>query len=242
MDKQKKPPPTPRYQVIVDDICRQIDDGRLKPGDRLLAERELSDAFGVSRISARKAIAVLAGKGLIDVTPRHGAYVREISTEQVQDSFSRLVAKNRQQVKDLYEARRIFEVQVVRLAAERRTKADIPELEALFHQTSEAIRTGENPHQADIDFHIGLAHFTDNRFFTELMSILISGLLEAFSILWSMPDKASRDKLIERIEREHQAIISAIIEQDGEKAAQIVTEHIHFSIKTVEILNQTLPD
>lgn len=237
----KKTAPTPRYQAIVDHIRGLIDDGTLKPGDRLLAERDLSESFGVSRISVRKALAVLAGKGLIDVTPRHGAYVREISTEQVQDSFSRLVAKNKQQVKDLYEARQIFEVQIVRLAAQRRTEEDISELERLLKETTQALRSGDNPHQADIDFHIGLTRFADNRFFTELMTILVTGLLDAFDILWSMPQSADRLTLVDRIVADHEQIIAAIIAQDSQSAAEIVTEHIAFSIKTVELLNQTLP-
>lgn len=211
-----------KYQSIVNHIEDLIESGQLKSGDKLLPERELSDQFGVSRISVRKALAVLAGKGLINTTPRHGAYVAEFSSEQVINSFSRLVAKNSRRTDDLYEVRRLIEVQVVRLVAVRRTKDDVRELWEIFEQTTADILLGEDPHTADINFHISLAQYAKNPFFAELMSALVTGLIDAFAHLWT--DRG--DQLPEKIIEDHRNIIQAIADQDPDAAALYVTQHV----------------
>ena len=213
---------TAKYQVIVDHIEDLINEGELKPGDKLLPERELSDQFGVSRISVRKALAVLAGKNLIETTPRHGAYVAEFSSEQVLSSFARLVAHNRGRTDDLYEVRRLIEVQVVRLVAIRRTEDDVREMWETFERTTKAINEGRDPHTADIDFHISLAHYAKNPFFTELMSALVTGLIDAFAHLWLDGDS----QLPETIINDHRNIVQAIADQDPDAAALYVTQHV----------------
>lgn len=218
---------TSKYQSIVDHIELMIKQGDLEPGDRLLPERELSEQFGVSRISVRKALAVLAGMGLINTTPRHGAYVAEFSNEQVLSSFSRLVAQNSQRVDDLYEVRRLIEVQVVRLVAVRRTEDDVRELWEKFEQTTAAIQKGEDPHTADIDFHISLARYAKNPFFAELMSALVTGLIDAFAHLWT----EGGDNVPETIINDHRNILQAIADQDPDAAALYVTQHVNLCKK-----------
>ena len=212
-----------KYQSIVDQIMQLIDSGELKPGDRLLPERELSKQFGVSRISVRKALAVLAGKGLIEITPRHGAHVSGYNTEQMLDSFARLVGHNRRRTDDLYEVRRLMEVQIVRLVAVRRTEDDMRELWETHERTAAAILAGDNPHQADIEFHISLAHYAKNPFFAELMSALVTGLIDAFANLWT----DGGDDLPEIIIGHHRQIVQAIADQDPEQAALCVTQHVN---------------
>lgn len=211
-----------KYQTIVDQIEEMIEKGELRSGDKLLPERELSEQFGVSRISVRKALAVLAGMGLINTTPRHGAYVAEFSNEQVLSSFARLVAHNSQRTDDLYEVRRIIEVQVVRLVAVRRTEDDVREIWETFEQTTERIRAGDDPHTADIDFHISLAQYTKNPFFAELMSALVTGLIDAFAHLWT----DGGEDLPETIISDHRNLVQAIADQDPDSAALYVTKHV----------------
>ncbi|MFK7802215.1 MAG: FadR/GntR family transcriptional regulator [Anaerolineae bacterium] len=219
-----------KYQAIVDHIESLIRQGELKPGDKLLAERVLSEQFGVSRISVRKALAILAGMGLIVTTPRHGAHVAEYSNDQIVNSFSRLVAQNSQRTDDLYEVRRLIEVQVVRLVAIRRTEDDVRELWEAFEQTTADILAGNDPHKADIAFHVSLAQYTSNPFFTELMSVLVTGLIDAFANLWT----EGQEDLPETITNQHRQIVQAIADRDPDAAALYVTHHIDVCKKVTE--------
>ena len=220
---------TSKYQSIVDQISEQIEHGVLKAGDKLLPERELSEQFGVSRISVRKALAVLSGMGLIVTTPRHGAYVAEFSNEQVLSSFARLVAQNRQRTDDLYEVRRLIEVQVVRLVAVRRTEDDVRELWETFDKTTAEILAGHDPHKADIAFHISLAQYAKNPFFAELMSALVTGLLDAFADMWN----EGRENLPNTIISHHRQIVQAIADKDPDSAALYVTQHVDLCKKVI---------
>ena len=221
---------TSKYQAIVDHIESLIQQGELKPGDKLLAERVLSEQFGVSRISVRKALAVLAGMGLIVTTPRHGAHVAEYSNTQILSSFSRLVAQNSQRTDDLYEARRLIEVQVVRLVAIRRTEDDVRELWGAYEQTTADILAGNNPHKADIAFHVSLAKYTGNPFFTELMSVLVTGLINAFANMWV----DGEHELPQVIVDQHRQIVQAIADRDPDAAVHCVTHHIDVCKKMTE--------
>ena len=220
---------TSKYQSIVDQISEQLEHGVLKAGDKLLPERELSEQFGVSRISVRKALAVLSGMGLIVTTPRHGAYVAEFSNEQVLSSFARLVAQNRQRTDDLYEVRRLIEVQVVRLVAVRRTEDDVRELWETFDKTTAEILAGHDPHKADIAFHISLAQYAKNPFFAELMSALVTGLLDAFADMWN----EGRENLPNTIINHHRQIVQAIADKDPDSAALYVTQHVDLCKKVI---------
>ncbi|SSY77089.1 GntR family transcriptional regulator [Alcaligenes faecalis] len=67
----------PLYEQLADKLTRYIQDGRLKPGDRLPTEAELGGMFGVSRITVRQGLAILTRNGLIERFPSRGSFVLE---------------------------------------------------------------------------------------------------------------------------------------------------------------------
>lgn len=64
------------WAAVAAELRRAIDDGQHAPGSRLPSERALSERFGVSRVTMRRAIAELEGEGLLRVARGSGAYVR----------------------------------------------------------------------------------------------------------------------------------------------------------------------
>lgn len=225
----------PVYTTIVNQISDLIKQGELRPGDQLLSERELCEQFGVSRTSVRKALAILSGMGLVDVTPRDGAYVKQPGTQQAIDSLSQIVAKNRHQAGHLYEVRRLIEVQAARLAAMRRDEADVVHLWETYRRTEESIRQGQRVHEADMDFHIGIAQVSKNPFFSELMTVLISAFMDIFDIVWARAwNNPEEDQLYEHFIEQHRLIVEAIAAQDPDAAASYMTQHIEDSRKRVE--------
>src|SRR3954467_8981264 len=71
-------------QRVVDELRRSILTNRRRPGDRLIEDR-LSEEMGVSRIPIREALRALAAEGLVDVQPRRGASVADVSTQVARD-------------------------------------------------------------------------------------------------------------------------------------------------------------
>jgi len=219
----------PKYEVIVGQIKDSIEKGELLPGDLLLSERELSEQFHVSRTSARKALAVLAGMGLIEITPRHGAVVSGVDPEQLAVSFTRMIVKNRDYVGHLYEVRKTIEVQAAKLAATRCTDDDITQLWKIFQQSTASIKAGQDPQKADINLHVAIAELTKNPFFNDVLTVLVSSLMEVFDVIWKTPPGDKEENPVDLFVGQHQRIVEAIAEKDPEKAGVFMERHIDYS-------------
>lgn len=226
---------TPVYTEMVNAITDLIKRGELKPGDPLLSERALCERFSISRTSVRKALAILSGMGLIEITPRSGARVAQVSTQSAIDSLSHIVARNRYQAVHLYEVRRLIEVQAARLAAIRRDEADILKLRELNTLIRNSLQNPESLHRADMNLHIGIAESTKNPFFGELMNVLISAYLEIFSVVWSRWGNPEEEQaLFSHYLQQHSMIVEAIADRDPEAAAAYMTQHIDDSRRQYE--------
>lgn len=66
-----------KYQEVIEYIQLQIENGSLKPGDKIHSENELSNMFGVSRETVRKAIGILQEQGVLSRVKGSGTYVSE---------------------------------------------------------------------------------------------------------------------------------------------------------------------
>lgn len=69
-------PVAPQYQVLAADLRALIDSGKLRPGDALPGESALAKRYGVSRGTARHALAEMEGAGLVESVHGKGRYVR----------------------------------------------------------------------------------------------------------------------------------------------------------------------
>jgi GntR family transcriptional repressor for pyruvate dehydrogenase complex len=230
---KRRTPHRPVYVQVVRQIQQLIESGGLVPGDQLLSERELAEKFGVSRPSVRKALAVLDGKGIIEITPRDGAYVQRPNLEStVAPVIRQVLFQERQKVFDQFEVRNIFETQAVRLAALRRDEADLRALQALNKQFETDLRRGDIAFQANTDFHLAICKATKNQILTEIMTSVLKATLAVYA--------AARHRSLSNISNllqfvsEHEEIIKAIAQQDPDLAAALMTKHIENSQNRIE--------
>ncbi|MCH8006880.1 MAG: FadR family transcriptional regulator, partial [Planctomycetes bacterium] len=115
---------------IVDQVFQLVQDGVLKPGDRLPPERELAPQLDVSRASVREAMRLMDTKGLVVIRPGSGTFVTEDTVAAIVQAFSALLSDESGVAGDIFEMRLLLEPQVVSLAAERADEADIRQMEA----------------------------------------------------------------------------------------------------------------
>ena len=99
----------------------QLLSGALKEGDRLLGERELCLALGVSRPVLREALRSLANYGLLDIRHGKGAFVRKADIAVLGDFLTFCLAQQPDMVDDIMQARIAIECQAIRLACSRAT-------------------------------------------------------------------------------------------------------------------------
>ncbi|MEU3992364.1 FCD domain-containing protein [Streptomyces platensis] len=208
--------PSPLVEQAAQRLRDQITGGQWPVGTKLPGETTLAGTLGVGRSTVREAVRALVGAGL--VRPRQGAGVFVIATEPTEDWPTRL---RRAAVADVYEVRAMVEVQAARLAAARRTEADITAMRAALELRR---TTAGADHAAFVDADIALhaavvdaAHnpvLTD--LFTEFAPALRQGLIDLVELL------GLRDGDPQHGDARHATLVQAVTDGDGEAASHVL--------------------
>jgi GntR family transcriptional repressor for pyruvate dehydrogenase complex len=152
-------------QKIERTIENAIRDKKLILGSKLPTERELCEAFGVSRTALREALRRLSARGLIDIQKGSGMYVSEITIEDAINSLNLYydLKFDNNLLSEIIEVRRLFEPEIARLAAKNRTKEDIIELDKNLAEFKKCNHDNTQL-EADLDnrFHLIITKATGN--------------------------------------------------------------------------------
>ena len=233
-----------RQPRMYEDVARQIETAILRnhrrPGDQLPPERELIEHFAVSRAVIRESLKVLAEKGLIEIIPGKGAFVREPEAGAARDALQLYLRRQQDDsfARNLTEVRQLLEGETAALAAQRATPDDLQKLEAAIVQMEAAKEHLDGFAQADLQFHQALAAATHN----DLMVLLlhpVTGLLTDLMMQISPLPKA-RDEAI----KHHRNILQAVKEGAAAEARQAMHEHLsqfERRFKEYQIVRQALP-
>jgi DNA-binding FadR family transcriptional regulator len=207
-----------RYEHVADRIAADIRAGRLTPGERLPAERELARRLEVGRASVREAIAALQVAGMLETRPGSGSFVAAGAAERVRETHDASPS-------DLLEARAMLEPAVARLAA-RRSLPD-EEAEALIDAMELAAERRDLAGWNDCDrrFHRRIAALTGNPVVLELAEHIAAVMDEP---LWQRlrDDSIAIPGRMSLHLAEHRMIYEAIAEGDGDAAELHAAQHI----------------
>lgn len=166
------------FEEIAAQIRKLVSLGRLKPGDRLPAERLLSAQFGVSRNTLREALRSLEIAGLLVLRKGSsgGAFIHPGSPSVIINGLRDLYYLGAISPRQLTEARVWIEAIVVRVACERATDEDIAALEQNVAVAAAATKSGdyETRAQTNLQFHSLLGKATHN----PVLSIVVDGIME----------------------------------------------------------------
>ncbi len=168
----------PRETTLASRVTVQVEkmilDSHLQPGDRLPAERELAAQFGVSRTVVREAVRALMAKGMVEVRQGSGTIIRTPTASALVQPMTMLMRGGQKELDypKVAEVRRLIEVEIAGLAAERRTIEDIHSMETILAGINKARLTCEDFVDWDIAFHAALAKATAN----ELLGVLLESV------------------------------------------------------------------
>ena len=208
------------YEDIVSQIQRLIAEGRLCPGDQLPPERELAEIFRVSRTSVRDALRVLEMMGLIESRHGDGTYVKEITIDTLVAPLASILTAKKGLLAELLDARKIFEPQVARYAAERASPEDIARLEEIVRRQAEQVAAGCTAIQEDSAFHYALAVAARNQVILRMVDVIMDLLQECREQALQGEDRPLRSLAA------HRRILEAVRRHDGAAAAAAMLCHI----------------
>jgi GntR family transcriptional repressor for pyruvate dehydrogenase complex len=210
-------------EEIFDRIRAAIVDGRLRPGDRLPSERELTERFGVSRVSVRDALRILEASGLVEIRvgARGGAFVTVPGPGLVGEGLANMLFLSQVSALEVTEARVIFELGMLPLVCARATEEDIEALEEICERSQAEVDAGTYDVELSAEFHRALAKAAHNRA-TELMAGTFYGPL----LMSLQQAKAVAPEMGQRGVTEHVALVEAIRARDADAARDIMLEHL----------------
>ncbi len=205
---------------IIASIRDLINLKNLEPGDKLPAERVLSEKFNVSRSNLREAIQKLEFYGLLKSIPQSGTFVANIGVIALNGMIKDILRLEDPDFKSLVETRILLELKTVRLAATRRTEEDLKKLKQALDAYSKKALNGEDAVQEDLLFHLAIAKASGNSSMNTFMLIITPQIITNFE-KYHVCDKNLAQKGIE----EHQAIYNAIEIKDPQLAKQKMKDH-----------------
>jgi len=208
------------YEDIVKQIRALIERGKLKRGDQLPVERELSETFKVSRATVREAIFNLEVMRLVQRRQGDGTYVIASSEETLVQPLAAALFHERDDIIDIFSIRKMIEPEVAQLASANATPEEIAELEELLKEQEEEIAGGKLPIQTDTDFHHLLARMSRNRVLERLLLALVDLLRRTRENYLQTSERMGRSL------RGHREILKAIKNGQGRVARQAMRRHL----------------
>jgi len=213
-------PDTHRTMHVVNHIRTMIENGSLRPGDKIPPEREFAQQLKVSRASLRTGIGYLAAMGVMKVKHGVGTFVADEPVAFGKDSVSMLGALHGFQSWQMFEARLLIESNLAALAAERGTEEHYT---ALAEEVAEIFASLENPSEFlihDVLFHRIVAQASGNPILAAVMETITSSLYE------------NRRRTVERAidlresAEMHREIFRAIRSRNQEEARRMMEQHL----------------
>lgn len=215
-------------QTVVRQIEELILRGVLRPGERLPAERELSERFGVSRPSVRDAVAQLQDDGLLVSRANSGIFVADVLGSAFSPGLVRLFGSHEEAIFDFVDFRRDIEGLAAYRAALHASDVDLQVVDLAFSkmEAAHASRKPEDEALLDAEFHMSIVEASHNVVMLHMMrsmyDLLKDGVFYNRKIMFER--NTTRSELLDQ----HRRINSALQARDASEAIGAVEAHMDF--------------
>ncbi len=207
---------SPLVELAVSQLREQVLSGQWPVGGRLPAETELAQRLEVGRSTVREAVRALVHAGLLETRQGSGTYVRSVTPGADWEPRLRRAA-----VLEAYEVREALEVQAARLAASRRTEADVETLAACLAERERARGDDARFVEADLAFHRAIVAAAHNPLLAEMFDSFAAVLREALIAI-----RLDHDAQSAVADAAHARLAAAIEAGDAAAAAQATHDQL----------------
>ncbi|ALV45591.1 GntR family transcriptional regulator [Arthrobacter alpinus] len=225
------------YEAVLTSIEVELREGRLKVGDQLPGERALALKHGISRASVRDAIRVLDSMGVVRTGvgsgPQSGTVVIANPSAGLASALRLHMATNHFPVADIVQTRVMLESwAALEAAAHPRTVEQESSLRGALEAMNAPGLGREEFHVLDAAFHVQLSSLAGNAVVTAMMESLRSAIQGYVSA--AIDSDETWAAMVPSLREQHEAIIEAVLANDGSSAARALKDHIEwFHAQTV---------
>ncbi len=208
----------PTADRVISKIKEMIQDGTLKPGDRLPAERKMAADFGFGRAQVREALHKLEFYGIIKTLPQSGSVINSLDITALDGLISDMLNLQDYDFYSLVETRIVLEVNSIRMCAERRTDDDLKNIE-LAHRNFLKYWDTEERVSYDFAFHRAIAEASHNPVFKALMLLITPDIMHIYN-------KERICSPSTKVVEEHVHMVEAIRNKNPDVAAELMKMHM----------------
>lgn len=221
--------PAKLADTIADHLEQLILEGSLKPGERLLAERELALRFDVSRPSLREALDKLEKRGLLTSGRGGATYVAPLLGEGFTEPLYAALASRPETTFDYLEFRRFIEGSAAYFAALRGTDVDRDLIRQGFEKMEAAHQKDDSSDEADADadFHLAVYEASHNLVMLHIMRSLSDMLRK--DVFYNRAKLYQRQGVRELLLEQHRAVYQTVMAGDPDAARAAAEAHIDFT-------------
>ena len=213
-------------------VVAAVKEGRWKVGDRLPPERAIAEKLDVSRTAVREALSSLQIVGLVEPRVGDGNYIVALIEEEIAVDEAVAALQESESLVEVWEARKILEVVLAKLAAKKATEEDIASIEECLSKIKEAADKCDQDEYlaANNDFHVAIAAAGKNTFVKKALIPLLE--ITTHQLVREATGKyiaAHADDLVHK----HQDIVNAMKGHDSDAIVELMRAHFAASEEVV---------
>ena len=212
---------------------------RYEPNERLPSERDFAERFGTSRAAVREALASLETMRVIERRPNSGIFLRnsdESSIEALVLHAASGLPFSPEEATNVFEVRRILEVQAVKLACDNRTAENIENMRNILKETKKLLEKQKSIQKEDEEFHMAIVSATKNRILVRIVKSFYELSRARREIYFSDHERSKRAY------EDHTGILESIEARRASDAGKRMTQHLSQALATWQILlSETSP-
>lgn len=167
---------------VINYIKEAIETRKLLPGDRLPAERKLSELLNVSRTIVRQSLQKLELYGIVKTMPQSGTFVSSFPKKQLDLLINNAIEVGRYDFDSLMSVRVLLEAEALRLCALNHTEQDLDNIVAAFTDFEQNLNT-DRRQEADFNFHLTISKGAHNPVIHSMLLSIIPDTLKYYEKL-----------------------------------------------------------
>lgn len=214
------PPRNALSEDIVSRLLALLKERKLQPGERLPPERDLAERLQVSRPSLREALRALSIMHVVEIRQGSGTYISALEPKRLVEHLDFVFALADSTYLSLFEARKVVEVGICALAAERITAEELTRLEGCLEKALLGLTDANLYLQADVELHEIITEAASSPILSRIMASI------------SQLSRASRQRtavlpgIAQQVIADHRAIVDALKRHDPDAARSAMYQHL----------------
>ena len=221
-------------EAAFENLIGHVVNGDWKAGDRIPAERDLSQQLGIGRPSLREALKALELLGVIESRVGDGTFVCPRTEFLSRPLLWAIAGTDQSEMQELTEARLVMEEAVAGFAAERGTDEELQRIQEAHWKMREAMDDPQRSTDADMAFHAAISAAAHNPILQHAVELL-RNLIRPW-ILTTHKEPGT----VATVKEEHEHIVAMILSRSSALARQAMRRHMDISSRNVvDVVDQS---